>query len=65
MLHNLLLIQQERPTTELLTQTSKNNCKGRNKDVIQTEDNIWQEEIYVKPGMSKANKVLLKKIRLE
>ena len=42
--HNkLLLIQQERVTTELLTPTSKNSCKSRKKDVIQMENNIRQE----------------------
>ena len=59
--NNLLITQQERLTTELLTPTGKNNCKGRNKDVIQTENNIRQEEIPAKPGMSKANKLPLKK----
>ena len=59
--NNLLITQQERLTTELLTPTSENSCKGRNKDVIQTENNIRQEEIPAKPGMSKANKLSLKK----
>ena len=60
--NNQLITQQERKTTELLIPTSNSNCKGRNKDVIQTEDNIWQEEIPAKPGMSKANKLPLKKL---
>ena len=59
--NNLLITQQERLTTELLTPTSKNNCKARNKDVMQTENNNRQEEIPAKPGMSKANKLPLKK----
>ena len=63
--NNLLIIQQERLTNELLTPTSENSCKGRNKDVIQTENNIRQEEIPVKPGISKSNKLPLKKINLE
>ena len=63
--NNLLRTQQERLTTELLTPTSKKSCKGRNKDVIQTENNIRQEELPTKPGMSKANKLLFKKIPLE
>ena len=54
--NNLLITQQERLTTELLTQTSENSCKGRKKGVIQTENNI-----PTKPGMSKANKLPLKK----
>ena len=63
--NNLLITQQERLTTELLTPTSKNNCKARNKDVMQTENNNRQEEIPAKPGISKANKLPLKKISLE
>ena len=59
--NNLLITQQERPTTELLTPTSKKNCKARNKDLMQTENNNWQEERTSKPGMSKANKHPLKK----
>ena len=59
--NNLLITQQERLTTELLTPTSKNNCKARNKDVMQTENNNRQEEIPAKPGMSKTNKLPLKK----
>ena len=59
--NNLLPKQQDRLTTELLTPTRKNNCKERNKDVIQTENNIRQEEIPVKPGISKTNKLPLKK----
>ena len=35
--NNLLITEQEILTTELLTPTSENSCKGRNKDVIQTE----------------------------
>ena len=58
---NLLITQQERLTTELLTLTGKNNCKARNKDVTQMENNNRQEEILAKPGMSKANKLPLKK----
>ena len=66
MQHNSLLVTlQERLITKLLTPTSKNYCKDRKKDVIQTENNIRQEEIPVKPVMSKANKLPLKKIRLE
>ena len=34
--NNLLITQQERLTTELLTPISGNSCKGRNKDVRQT-----------------------------
>ena len=64
--NNLLITQQERLTTELLTPTTKNNCKARKKGVMQTENNIRQEEIPAKPGMSKVNKLPLKKeIRLE
>ena len=59
--HNNLLTQQERLTTELLTPTSENRCKRRNKNVIQTENNIHQEEITAKPGMSKGSKLPLKK----
>ena len=59
--NNLLIIQQERLTAELLTPTSGNSCKSRNKDVIQTENNTRQEEILEKLGMSKANKLPLKK----
>ena len=57
----LLITQQERLTTELLTPTSKSNCKPRNKDVMQTENNNRPEEIPAKPGMAKANKLSLKK----
>ena len=63
--NNLLITQQERLTNRLLTQTSKNNCKARNKDIMQTENNNRQEEIPAKPVMSRANKLPLKKIRLE
>ena len=63
--NNLLITQQERLITELLTPTSKNNCTRRNKDVMQTENNNPQEEIPAKPGISKANKLPLKKFRLE
>ena len=59
--NNLLITQQERLTTELLTPTSENRCKRRNKNVIQTENNIHQEEITAKPGMSKGSKPPLKK----
>ena len=59
--NNLLITQQERLTTELLTPTSKYNCKARNKDVMPTENNNRQEEIPEKPGMSKTNKLPLKK----
>ena len=59
--NNLLLTQQERLTAELLTATSENSCKSGKKDVIQMENNIWQEEIPAKSGISKANKLLLKK----
>ena len=59
--NNLLPKQQDRLTTELLTPTRKNNCRERNKDVIQTENNIRQEEMPVKPGISKTNKLPLKK----
>ena len=66
MQHNILITQQERLTNKLLTPTSKNNCKPRNKDVMQTENDNRQEEIPAKPGMCKANKLpLKKKIRLE
>ena len=51
-------IQQEN-TTELLTSTSENSCKGRNKDVIQTENNTQQKEIPARAGRPKANKYLL------
>ena len=51
--HNILLItQQERLTAELLTSTSENSCKSRNKDLIQTENNIPQEETPAKSAMS-------------
>ena len=59
--NNLLLTQQERLTVELLTPTSENSCKSRKKDVIQMENNIRQEEIPAKSGISKANKLPLKK----
>ena len=46
--------KQEGLNADLRTRTSKNSSKGRNKDVIQTENNnSWQEEMHVKPGMSK------------
>ena len=38
--NNLLITQQERLTTELLTTTSENCCKGRSTDAMQTENNI-------------------------
>ena len=60
--NNLLLTQQERLTTELLTPTSENSCKSRKKDVIQMENNIRLEEIPKKLGISKANKLPFKKI---
>ena len=59
--NNLLITQQDRLTTELLTPNSKNNCKARNKDGIQTGNNNPQKEITTKPRMSKANKLPLKK----
>ena len=59
--NNLLLTQQERLTAELLTPTSENSCKSRKKDVIQMENNIRLEEIPAKSGISKANKLPLKK----
>ena len=59
--NNLLLKQQQRRTAELLTPTSKNSCKSRKKGVIQMENNIRQEEIPAKSGISKANKLPLKK----
>ena len=59
--NNLLLKQQERLTAELLTTTSENSCKSRTKDVIQMENNIRQEEIRAKSGISKANNPPLKK----
>ena len=59
---NLLLTQQERLIAELLTPTSKNSCNSRKKDVIQMENNIRQEQIPPKSGISKANSnFLLKK----
>ena len=43
--HNdLLITQQERLTTELLTTTSESSCKSRNKDAMQTENNVRQED---------------------
>ena len=63
--NNLLLTQQERLTAELLIPTSENSCKSRKKDAIQMENNIWQEEIPAKSGISKANKLPLKKITQE
>ena len=59
--NNLFITQQERLTTELLTPTSENSCKGRKKNVIQTENNVRPEEILSKPRISKANKSPLKK----
>ena len=60
--HNILLLtQQGRLTAELLTPTSENSCKSRKKDVIQMENNIRQEGIPAKSGISKANKLPLKK----
>ena len=49
--NNPLITRQERLTTGLLTPTSENSCKGRNKNVIQTEYNVRQGEIPVKPGI--------------
>ena len=63
--NNLLLTQQERLNAELLTPTSKNSCKNRKKNVLQMENNIRQEEIPGKLGISKANKLLLKKKSLK
>ena len=48
--NNLLLTQQERLTTELLTPTSENSCKSRRKDVIQMENNNRQDKIPEKSG---------------
>ena len=59
--NNLLITQQERLTTELLTLNSINNCKARNKDAMQTENNNRQKEIPSKPRVSRANKLPLKK----
>ena len=59
--NNLLLTHQERLTTELLTQTSENSRKSRKEDVIQMENNIRPEEIPPKSGISKANKLPMKK----
>ena len=59
--NNLLLTQQERLTAQLLTPTSENTCKSRKEDVIQMENNIRQEEMPAKSGISKANKLPLKK----
>ena len=60
--HNsLLLTQQERLTAELLTPTSENSCISRKKDVVQTENKFGQEEIPAKSGISKANKLPMKK----
>ena len=54
--NNLLIPQQDRLTTELLTRTNKNGCKERSKDAIHTENNnIRQEEVPGKLGISKAN----------
>ena len=53
--NNLLLTQQEILTAELLTPTSESSSKRRKKDVIQMENNIRQEEIRAKSGISKAN----------
>ena len=49
--NNPLITRQERLTTGLLTPTSENSDKGRNKDVMQTEYNVRREEIPVKPGI--------------
>ena len=53
--NNLLLTQQEILTAELVTPTSESSSKRRKKDVIQMENNIRQEEIRAKSGISKAN----------
>ena len=54
--------KQEGLNADLRTRTRENNSKGRIKDVIKMENNnSWQEEMHVKPGMSKANKSPLKK----
>ena len=45
----------------MLTPTSKNSCKAKSKDVIQTENNIRQEQIPAKPVMYKFNKRPLEK----
>ena len=58
-LSNLLITYQIRLTTELLTPTSENSCKGRNKDAKPVRRKK-QEEIPAKPGISKANKSSLK-----
>ena len=60
--HNtLLLTQQERLTPELLTPTSKHSCKSRKEDVTQMENNIRLEKMPTKSGISKANKLPLRK----
>ena len=60
--HNsLLLTQQERLTAELLTPSSENGCKSRKKNVIKMENNIRQEKIPAKLGISNANKLPMKK----
>ena len=59
--NNLLLTQQERLTAELQIPTNENSCKSGKKDVIQMENNIRQEEIPAKSGISKTNKLPLKK----
>ena len=63
--NNLLLTQQERVIAELITPTSENSCKSRKKNVLQMENNIQQEEIPAKSGISKANKLPLKKKSLK
>ena len=63
--NNLLLTQQERLTAELLTPTSENSCKSRKEDAIQIENNIQQEEMPAKSGISKASKLPLKKKSLK
>ena len=59
--NNLLLTHKERLTAELLTPTSENSCKSRKKDAIQMEHNIRQKEIPAKSGISKGNKLPMKK----
>ena len=54
--NNLLITQQDRLTTELLTRNSENGCKETSNDEIHTEkNNIRQEEVPSKPEISKAD----------
>ena len=48
--NNLLITQQDRLTTELLTRNSENGCKERSNDEIHR-----QEEVPSKPEISKAD----------